>query len=189
MSTTGIVTVDSLLCDRRPCLLRSALCTIWYMLTETTIEIDAPASIVWQVYTDVEAWPEWTASIISVEPLDGAELAVGRHFAITQPRFPRLVWEITDLEPGTAWVWRQRSPGGTTLAGHRVEALDGERTLVRQTIDQRGPVGTVVGLLARRLTRRYLDLEATGLKTTAEAARSPCRRALTPGDDASCSMP
>jgi hypothetical protein len=39
---------------------------------------------------------------------------------------------------------------------------------VRQQIDQRGPVGILVGLGMRRMTRRYLDLEAVGLKTRSE---------------------
>jgi hypothetical protein len=39
---------------------------------------------------------------------------------------------------------------------------------VRQRIDQGGPAGALVGRLMRRTTRRYLDLEAAGLKTRSE---------------------
>lgn len=34
--------------------------------------------------------------------------------------------------------------------------------------DQRGPIGALVGLLMRRMTKRCLDLEAAGLKTRSE---------------------
>ena len=71
---------------------------------------------------------------------------------------------MTEVEPGVSWTWCQRSPGATTLASHEVVPHGTERTLVRQRIDQRGPVGVVVGVLMRRLTKRYLDLEARGLK-------------------------
>ena len=139
------------------------------MNTDTSIEIDAEPGVVWDVFADVERWPEWTASVRRLVALDGPGIEVGRRFEITQPRFPKLVWQVTAVEPGRSWTWAQRSPGGTTLATHWVEPLDGGRTLVRQRIDQRGPVGVLVGLLTRRLTRRYLDLEGRGLKAASEA--------------------
>ena len=119
------------------------------MITDSSVEIAAPAAAVWEVFADVERWPEWTASITRIEALDGPELAVGKRFEIKQPRLPRLVWEVSDFEAGTAWTWRQGTPGGPTLGVHEVVAVSPERTLVRQRIDQRGPVGTLVGVLMR----------------------------------------
>jgi uncharacterized membrane protein len=144
------------------------------MITESNIEIDAPASVVWDVYADVERWSTWTASIDEITALDGRPgLAPGQRFEIKQPRLPKLVWEVTAVEPGASWTWRQHSPGGTTLATHEVVPLEGGRTLVRQRIDQRGPVGALVGLLTRRLTKRYLGLESQGLKARSESSRHP----------------
>jgi uncharacterized membrane protein len=139
------------------------------MITVGTVEISAPAASVWDVYADVARWPEWTASVERVTPLDGPGLEVGRRFEIKQPRFPKLVWEVTAVEPGVSWTWRQRSLGGTTLAAHDVVAEGGGRTVVRQRLEQRGPVGVIVGFLTRRLTKRYLALEARGLKARSEA--------------------
>lgn len=139
------------------------------MITDSSIEIDAPASVVWDVFADVERWAEWTRSIDSIRPLDGADLVVGHRFEIRQPRFPKLVWIVTAADPGVSWTWAQRSPGGTTLATHEVVPLGPGRTSVRQRIDQRGPIGTLVGRLTKRLTVRYLDLEAQGLKRRSEA--------------------
>ena len=140
------------------------------MITDGSVEIDAAASTVWDVFTDVERWSEWTASVERITALDGRELKVGHRFEIKQPRFPKLVWEVTAVEPGGGWTWRQRSPGGTTLAIHEVVPLGAGRTLVRQRIDQRGIVGVLFGLLTARLTRRYLELEGQGLKTRSEDA-------------------
>ena len=138
------------------------------MITDSSIEIDAPAATVWDVFADVERWPTWTASVQRLVALDGRDLQVGRRFAIKQPRMSNLVWEVTEVQPGTSWTWRQRSAGGTTLAWHEVVPLGPERTLVRQGIDQRGPIGVAVGVLMRRLSRRYLEQEARGLKARSE---------------------
>lgn len=138
------------------------------MITESSIEIDASPAAVWDVYADVERWSEWTASITRVVALDGAGLAVGKRFEIKQPRFPKLVWAVTEVEPGASWTWRQASPGGRTTAWHRVAAAGEGRTVVTSGVDQRGPLGVLVGLLTRRLTRRYLRMEAEGLKSRSE---------------------
>ena len=137
------------------------------MITDSSIEIDAPAATVWDVFADVERWPEWTASVERLVALDGP-VEVGARFEIHQPRLPKLVWEVTAVEPGSSWAWRQRSPGGTTLATHEVVDLGDGRTLVRQRIDQRGPVGVAVGVLMLRLTRKYLEMEGRGLKAASE---------------------
>ena len=141
------------------------------MNTECGVEIDAPASLVWDVFTDVERWPEWTASVSHIVALDGSGIAVGKRFQIKQPKMPRLVWQVTDVSPGASWTWAQRSPGGTTLAHHTLTPIGDARTLVRQELDQHGPVGALVGRLMLRTTRRYLEMEAQGLKARTEQLR------------------
>jgi uncharacterized membrane protein len=141
------------------------------MDTHCSVEIDASAAIVWDVFADVERWPDWTPSVTSIVALDGPGIEIGKRFEIKQPRLPKVVWEVTDVEPGVSWTWRTRSPGTTTFASHHLTPQEGERTLVRQRIDQRGPIGVAVGVLLRRLTNRYLDLEAKGLKQRSEQQR------------------
>ncbi|OBG28826.1 SRPBCC family protein [Mycobacterium sp. 852002-51057_SCH5723018] len=141
------------------------------MITESSVAIDAPASLVWEVFTDVERWPEWTASVTELVGLDGPELAVGKRFQIKQPKLPTLVWQVTDLEPGVSWSWAQRSAGGSTRAHHTLSPLSEGGTLVRQTLDPRGPIGAIVGRLMRGTTRRYLAMEAQGLKARSEELR------------------
>jgi uncharacterized protein YndB with AHSA1/START domain len=138
------------------------------MITVSGVEIDAPANVVWDVFTDVERWPEWTASVTELRALDGPGIAVGKRYEIKQPRMPKLVWEVTEVEPGTSWTWVQRSPGGLTVARHDVTPKSTGGSQVRQQIDQRGPVGVLVGVFMRRMTKRYLELEAAGLKARSE---------------------
>jgi uncharacterized membrane protein len=137
------------------------------MITDCAIIIDAPADVVWGVFSDVERWPEWTASVTGLRALDGTDLAVGKRFEIKQPRLPKLVWQVTELDEGRSWTWEQRSPGGRTIAVHEVHP-DGNRTRVTQRLEQRGPIGGLVARLMRGTTKRYLDLEAKGLKARSE---------------------
>lgn len=139
------------------------------MITDSTIEIDAPAALVWEVFADPTGWPAWTESVDDVIAADGPDLAVGRTFRIKQPRLPGLDWTVTELTPGESWTWEQRSPGGHTVAWHELTPIDGGRTRVRQGLDQRGALGSVFGRLFRGMTRRYLSMEAEGLKTACEA--------------------
>jgi uncharacterized membrane protein len=138
------------------------------MFTEDAIEIDAPPQLVWDVFSDVEHWPEWTSSVTSLVGLDGPALAVGKRFAIKQPGMSKLVWKVTEIDPGSSWTWVQRSPGVTVTARHYVSAQPGGRTLVRQQLDQRGAVGALVGRLMAKKTKRFLELEAQGLKARSE---------------------
>ena len=87
---------------------------------------------------------------------------------IKQPRLPRVTWQVTELIPGRSWTWQNRSPGALTIAQHVVTPLDEDTTQVEQSIDQTGPVGSLIGRLIAGTTRRYLRMEAEGLKATAE---------------------
>jgi uncharacterized membrane protein len=140
------------------------------MITDSAIAIDASAMLVWDVFSDVERWPDWTASVTSLTALDGPGLAVGKRFAIKQPRLPKLIWQVTEVDEGTSWTWEQRSPLGRTIAVHEVHP-EGDRTTVRQRLDQRGPVGALIARLMRGTTKRYLELEAQGLKARSEQLR------------------
>ncbi|MCV7444164.1 SRPBCC family protein [Mycobacterium paraense] len=138
------------------------------MFNEDSIEIDAPPQLVWDVFSDVERWPEWTASVTSLTGQDGSTLAAGKRFAIKQPGLQKLVWRVSEIEPGTSWTWVHRSPGVRVTARHYVTALPGGRTLVRQELDQRGVLGALVAQLMVKRTKRFLAMEAQGLKARSE---------------------
>ena len=138
------------------------------MFNEDSIAIDAPPQLVWDVFSDLERWPEWTASVTSLVGLDGPALTVGKRFAIKQPGLQKLVWAVTEIDPGASWTWVHRSPGVLVSARHHVTALPGGRTLVRQQLDQGGMLGALVGRLTVKKTKRFLALEAQGLKARSE---------------------
>jgi uncharacterized membrane protein len=137
---------------------------------EVHIAIEAEPETVWAILSDVERWPRWTASVRSVELLDGA-LEEGGRVRIRQPRFPAVTWEVTSVEPGRSFTWRSRSPGADAIGRHAIiDDGDGSSSAVL-SISQTGPIGTLVALLSRRLTKRYVALEAQGLKEQSELAQ------------------
>ena len=63
------------------------------------------------------------------------------------------------------------SPGGvTSVAGHRVEALEEGRSRLTLTLEMRGLLVPVVAVFFKGLTNRYMTLEAQGMKRAAESA-------------------
>jgi hypothetical protein len=132
-----------------------------------TIDIEAPPERVWAVMANVEAWPQWTASVTKVERLDTGRFDIGSRVRIHQPRLPVAVWTVDDLESGKSFTWVTGLPGFRSTARHVVER---RRTGSRVTleIDQRGLVGELVGRWMAGLTERYLNLEAVGLKRRSE---------------------
>ena len=132
-----------------------------------TVDIRATPQRVWAVLSDVEGWPDWTASVRRVERLDAGPLAVGSRARIRQPKLLPAVWRITRIEKGSAFTWVTRSPGLLVTAHHVVErAPDGSR--VTLSIRFNGLLAPLVAWLTRRLNNRYLALEGAGLKRRSE---------------------
>lgn len=139
------------------------------MRFEASIDVAAPAQRVFDVYADVEHWPDWTKSVTSVERLDQGPLRVGSRARIRQPRLPVAVWEVTDFVPGESFTWIARGPGILTTGRHVVIPSGGEgHVKVTASLEQAGLLGPLVGLLTKRLTDRYLQTEVSGLKARCE---------------------
>ena len=128
-----------------------------------SVDIEAPPTRVWPVVRDVEHWPEWTASIRSIERLDTGSFAVGSRARVRQPRTLPAVWEVTAIDEGRAFTWVTRSLGANATAHHIVDAR-GNGSRVTLSVSYGGPLGGMLGQLLRGLTQRYLALEAAGLK-------------------------
>jgi carbon monoxide dehydrogenase subunit G len=129
---------------------------------ETTRHIDAPTQPVWEVLFDVARWAEWTPTIDSVERLDDGPFQVGSRATVRQPKLPRASWEVSEVVDGRSFTWVARGPGMRTVARHEVVA-DGDGSQVTLSIEQTGPMGAVAATVWRRLTQRYIELEAESL--------------------------
>ena len=138
----------------------------------------------------MESWPEWTQSIEKVEWLGEKSLAVGGKVRIKQPGMPPLVWELTEVVPGASFTWRTGSPGVTSVGSHALVELSKKRCRATLGLEQSGLLAPLVALILGRQTRRYVEMEAEGLKRRSEQVtpREGPRRALKSNDSDLCSM-
>jgi uncharacterized protein YndB with AHSA1/START domain len=132
-------------------------------------EIEAPPERVWEIVTDVEAWPTWTASISSIERLDDAPFGIGSRVRIRQPKLPPAIWRVTDFDPGRYFAWSTSGGGIRVIAVHRVEPAGESRTRLTLETRQSGLLAPIYELLFRKLGLSYMNLEADGLKRRCEA--------------------
>ena len=140
------------------------------MRFEESIDIDAQHERVWEVLSDLEAWPRRIETVDVVELLTPAPMSKGSRVRLKQPKLPEGTWDITVWDAPSYFEWRQKSGGITSVAGHRVEMLEEGRSRLTLSLDMRGALIPVIGLFYRGLTNRYMTIEAQGMKRAAESA-------------------
>jgi carbon monoxide dehydrogenase subunit G len=136
---------------------------------EQSIDIDAHQQRVWDVLSDLEAWPQRIETVDAVELLTPPPVATGTRVRLKQPKLGEGTWKVTVWDAPSYFEFRQQSSGVTSLAGHRVEALEEGRSRLTLTVEIRGPL-VIVARFFEGLTKRYMATEAEGLKRAAESA-------------------
>src|SRR3954470_4800277 len=118
---------------------------------EHTAESKAPPESIWERYTDVELWREWSKGVEESE-LDG-EFEAGSKGKVKPPQLPRSSFELVEVEPERSFISQAKLPGGTIRLEHELEPSNGgTRITHRTTID--GPLdfvwSRVVGWVIKR---------------------------------------
>jgi hypothetical protein len=139
------------------------------MRFEKSIEINAPQQRVWDVLSDVEGWPLRIDTVEAVERLTPAPLASGGRVRLRQPKLPEGVWDVTVWDAPASFEWTQKAGGMTTVASHRVDALDAGRARLTLTLEMRGLLVPIIGRFYSGLTNDYMTREAEGMKRAAES--------------------
>ena len=140
------------------------------MRFERSVEIDAPQQRVWDVLSDLEAWPQRIETVDSVALLTPAPITKGSRVRLKQPKLGEGTWDITVWDAPSYFEWTQKTVGATSVAGQRVEALGEGRARLTLTLDMRGFLIPIFGRIFKKLTNRYMNLEAEGIKRAAESA-------------------
>ena len=96
-------------------------------------------------------------------------MAKGSRVRLKQPKLPEGTWDITVWDAPTYFEFRQKSRGITSVAGHRVEALEEERSRLTLSLDVRGFLTPIIALFSKGMINRYLASEAQGMRQAAQA--------------------
>ena len=137
--------------------------------TLKTVIIEAPPEKVFAVLCDIERWPEWTSTMISVRRLQSGPFAVGSTAQVRQPKLRPTVWQVTELDENRNFTWITRSPGLRMKAGHLVEP-HGTGCRVALSFEMSGLMAPLVSRLYGSLIDEYVATESLGLKRRTETA-------------------
>jgi hypothetical protein len=130
----------------------------------TTVDINAAPAAVLAVMSDVERWPEWTASVTSITRLDSGPFVVGSRARIRQPKLPPALWTVSAMDAGRSFTWISKGPGILVTAHHSVEPREGG-SRVTLSIRYEGLFAKLLAWMTKDINERYLAMEAKGLKT------------------------
>ncbi|BBY27378.1 SRPBCC family protein [Mycolicibacterium sediminis] len=79
-------------------------------LKGTNIAVDrviaAPSQTVWDIMTDLEAWPKWGATVSAAQLDEGDLLTLGSTGLVWTPVGVPLKFTIDGFVPGRSWSWR-----------------------------------------------------------------------------------
>ena len=101
----------------------------------------------WDVLSDLEAWPQRIETVDVVEVLTPPPMSKGSRVRLKQPKLPEGTWDVTSWDAPSYFEWTQKTGGTTSVAGHRVEALGEGRARLTLTLDMRGFLIPIIVLL------------------------------------------
>lgn len=152
---------------RLQCQIDAFRCNSRTMIVTHTVDIAAPADLVWRVTCDVEKWPDWTPTVNSVRLLGEPGLRLGSVAVIRQPLQPPARWTVTEYVEGQRFAWMTQRRGLQLIGIHDLQATAGG-TRNRLELHAAGPLATILWPLLRWLTSRALAAENAGVKTHCE---------------------
>jgi hypothetical protein len=132
-----------------------------------TITIAAPAAVAGDVMKAVDDWPSWTASMSSVRRTATGPLSAGETVGVKQPKLAASTWTVTRVD-ANGFEWTSSSPGVRNVGGHWASDNGDGTCTAELTLSFAGPLARVVKLLYAGLIRRYIRMEAEGLRKAAE---------------------
>ncbi len=120
--------------------------------------------------SDVESWPQWTASTSRVKWLSPLPMQLGSRVRIHRPKLPTAVWRVVEITPEVGFTWVSAAPGLRVTARHAVEPINTD-TRVTLSVQYDGFLRSLLARFVGKLNDRYLAMEANGLKARCLASR------------------
>ena len=124
----------------------------------------SPASV-WDRYTDVDNWSQWSKKGVEESSLDG-DFEVGSKGMSKAPHLPKGRFELIIVEPEQRFLSKATFPGGTLTFEHILEPTDGgTRITHKASLD--GPLTFLWSPVIGRIVQRGLP---SGVERLAELA-------------------
>jgi len=132
---------------------------------EHSAESEAEPAAVWERYTDVERWKQWSPNGVEESSLDG-KFEAGSTGHSKAPHLPKGKFELVEVEPERRFVSRSSFPGGSLTFEHMLEPTDGgTRITHKASLD--GPLSFLWNPVVSRIVKRGLP---SGVERLAELA-------------------
>jgi uncharacterized membrane protein len=141
-----------------------------------TVDIAAPAAVVFGLTTDIESWPRMMPTVTSVERLDGGPLQRGSRARLKQPGQRATIWTVTGVDADRCFVWEGKLMGVRTVATHTVTTTSTGCTN-ELGLELLGRGAGVLSALIGRSLRRVLETENSCFRREAEAVEVTRRAA------------
>lgn len=137
------------------------------MRHEVSVDVEAPASVLWSVVADPTQWPFLSDSFTRVTTEGEGPIAVGQRYVVRQPGIRAMPWTVTEVDDGVAWSWQASMLGVRTVATHRVEPAGGGARLHLSMV-MSGLLARPIGAIGGAHYRALVDREAVTMAGAAE---------------------
>ncbi|HVT36297.1 MAG TPA: SRPBCC domain-containing protein [Nevskiaceae bacterium] len=140
-------------------------------IIEKTIDIDAPAAVVWEVLTDLPRYGEWNPFQVSVKSTLKPGDAIDMQVALMAKPQRQVEWMKEYVEGRRFAYCMKPVPGGalSSFRSHDVEPLPNNRTRYRSYFHLQGWLKPVVLMLFRKNLERGFAGASAGVQRQAES--------------------
>jgi hypothetical protein len=138
-----------------------------YDCARADVEIRATVPVVWRLIADVEHWPDWTPTVVSLRGTDAGPLSIGASYRIRQPGLPVRTYRVTSLQEQCEMTWETNTAGLRMVASHQVWPTH-TGSCAQLVFSVMGVLAPVVRLLYAQRIGGMVNLEADSLRRAAE---------------------
>lgn len=141
-----------------------------YECARVDLEIRAEIGVLWRLIADVEHWPDWTPTVLSVSRTEPGPMALGASYLVQQPDLPERTYTVTSLQDEREMVWESKATGIRMVASHEVRATR-SGTYVKLIFSLTGLLAPIVRRLYAGKIASLVQREADSLRRVAEQVR------------------
>lgn len=136
---------------------------------EASLETSAPSDRVWQVWSDVDHWPEWNPDM-KASQLDGP-LKLGQTGKIDTRSGGKHEVLVTHFEQGRSFELESTALPGTKMAIRATITPSGSGSRITQGFEPRGLLAPIVGPMMGGAILTTFNSVLGGLKQRVESGR------------------